>query len=229
MKFFDSIRRNIKERRARFVLLLCTAILIALTGAVFKTPAFRIVPLFISLFIMLYQSEANRYAYLASSINSIIYSIVYYSMGIYASAASSLFFSFPTSIVIFLSWSKRAHKKTVKFRKMGTKSRIITLSLCLISWLVLFLILRLTGSSYAILDNTSTILGILVTLLTSLAYIEYSYVGIVHILVALALKVQLTANDISNIPFLIYTLYNAICYVQIFINVRRLYAEQNIE
>jgi hypothetical protein len=94
---------------------------------------------------------------------------------------------------------------------------------------VLFLILRLTGSSYAILDNTSTILGILVTLLTSLAYIEYAYVGIVHILVALALKVQLTANDISNIPFLIYTLYNSICYVQIFINVRRLYAEQNAE
>jgi hypothetical protein len=94
---------------------------------------------------------------------------------------------------------------------------------------VLFLILRLTGSSYAILDNTSTILGILVTLLTSLAYIEYSYVGIVHILVALFFFMQITAYEISNIPFLIYTLYNAICYVQIFINVRRLYAEQNLK
>ena len=227
MNFFEAIRKNIKERRARFILLLCTATLVTASGIIFKTPAYRLLPLYISLFIVLYQSEANRYAYLAAAINSVTYSVVYYSMGIYASAASALFFSAPTSMVTFFLWSRRAYKKTVVFRKMSPGMRILTLVACLAAWCGIYIFLALTDSSFAILDNTSTVLGILVTVLTALAFIEYSYVGIVHILVALALKIQLTASDISNLPFLIYTVYNAVCYAQMFVNVRKLYAEQN--
>lgn len=226
MKILTVLQRNIKERLPQFILLICTAVLIIICGIWFHTPFFRLFPLFISLFIILYQSEANRYAFLAGGLNSINYSIVYASIGIYASAASALLFSCPMQIATFILWNRRAYKKTVVFRKMSFKIRLITLTCFIAAWCAVFWILKAVGSEYAFLDNTSMLLGILVTVLTLLAFREYSALHLLHVAVSLALQIQLSCSDISNLPLLIYSIYTAVCAVRTAINVRHLCKEQ---
>ena len=227
MSLINAIKSSIRERRSQFILLVITALLIAVSGVIFKTPFLRILPLFISLFVMLYQSEANRFAHLLGGANCLLYAIVYYSLGVYASAASSLFFSLPVSIITFVSWNRRSYKKTVVFKKMSPRAILITALASVLVWVALFFIFDPLDSEYAILDNTVFVLSTLVTVLTFLAYKEYSIVGILHIFASLLLKIQMAVTDIANLPFLIYACYNFICHARIIFNVRRYYKEQN--
>ena len=228
MRIFRVIQNNVRDRLPQFILLLVTAASITVSGIILGTPLLRMLPLFVSLFVMLYQSEANRFAHLAGGVNAILYAIVYFSLGLYASAGSSLLLSCPTSIIAFILWNKRAYKQSVKFRKMSPSLMIITLVLTVCLWIALYLALDPLGSPFATLDVTATVLEILVTALTLLAFREYPYAAIVHVLIALLLKGQLVLNDITNLPFLIYSCYNAVCRFRALFNVRRLYKEQSI-
>ena len=87
-----------------------TFILILVTSILTKQKFIVIFPVFISLFIMSLQAEANRYAYLAGGINAVVYTGIYIYLGLYASAASAIFFSFPLQVVTFITWKKKAYK-----------------------------------------------------------------------------------------------------------------------
>ena len=226
MRFFEPVITSFKKRLGSFIFLLCTAILITVAAVIFKTPFYRVLPLYVSLFVMMYQSEANRFSHLIGGANSILYAIVYFSLGLYASASSSLFFSFPVSIVTFILWNRRAYKKSVVFRTMSIWVKIPVALITVGSWLMLTMVFKPSDSAFALLDNGVMVLGILVTVMSMLAYKEYTYIGVVHVSVSLMLKIQLVLTDISNLPFLIYTSYNTVCYVRMLINVRRLCREQ---
>jgi hypothetical protein len=71
----------------------------------------RMLPLLISLFIMFFQAEANRYSFIAGGANALFYTYVYFQVGLYASAVSALFFSFPIQILTFISWNKHSYEK----------------------------------------------------------------------------------------------------------------------
>lgn len=226
MGFIRAIKNTVRERRGQFILLVCTAVLITLAAIIWKSPFLRILPLYVSLFVMLYQSEANRYAHLLGAANCLLYGLVYYSLGLYASVISSVLFSLPISIVTFISWNRRSYKKTVVFKKMSPKIIAFTAFCSILVWVMMFLFLDSMESDYAILDNTVFVLSTLTTVLTFFAFREYPIVGIAHIFASLLLKVQMTVTDIANIPFLIYTSYNVICHLRAFVNVRRFYKEQ---
>ena len=76
--------RSIKNI-AGFMLLGITAIVITITGILVDQSFFRILPLYISLFVSLLQARANRYAPLIGSVNSLLYAAVYYHYRLYAS------------------------------------------------------------------------------------------------------------------------------------------------
>ena len=217
----------VKKNLTKTVFILITAVLITVTAIVFEANFFKILPLYISLVVMMLQSEANRLGHLMGALNSILYAVVYYSLELYATAISSLFLSFPMALITFFTWKRKAYKKSVVFKKMSTKVRIYAVLCAVLLWSLIYLLLRNMGSEFLLLDNTSMILGIAVSLLTMFAFVEYSYVGILHIIISLALKLQLTASSIANLPFLVYTCYNTVCHVRSLINVRRLYNEQN--
>ena len=227
-KLSDFILANFKKRRVQFILLILTAILISISAIILETPFLRILPLFISLFVMLYHSEANRFAHLVGAANSVLYAMIYFSLELYASATSALFVSFPIGIITFLTWNRRSYKESVVFRKMPPVLLTITILGAVGLWLGLYLALDSLSSPFAILDNTAMVLNILVTLMTVLAFREYPYVSILHVMTALALKIQLVSSDITNLPFLIYTLYNTTCSVRTIINVRHICREQDI-
>ena len=106
----DFLKKHIKK-----IIIAVTGIAILAAGIAYKQEFFLMIPLFISLFVMSFQSEANRIGPLLGAINSLIYTAAYLYMGIYLSAVSAVLFSFPFQLMTFIRWSKNAYKKRLPF------------------------------------------------------------------------------------------------------------------
>lgn len=216
-------------KKSKVIIIIITGIAILATGILTKQHFFLMVPLFISLFVMSFQSEANRYGSLMGAINSLIYTAAYTYMGVYGSAASALLLSFPMQLMTFFNWKKHAYKKTVVFKQMSNKMRVASTVGVLALWAVTALILYKLKYEYAIFDSILFLLGIIVSVLTMLAYIEYTYLWIVQAVVGLFLNVQMIINDYSQTTYFVYGIYALYCVICAFINVRKFYKEQQKE
>ena len=213
-------------KKSKKILIIITGIAILIAGIICKQEFFLMIPLFVSLFVMAFQSDANRTGLLIGAINSVIYTAAYIYMGVYASAASSILFSFPIQLVSFFTWKKKAYKNTVIFRKMTNKQRIIFISAVLIAWAVTAGILMHLKYEYAILDSISFLFGFIIPILTMLAYIEYTYLWIIQAVIGLLLNIQMVINDYKETTYLIYGIYCLYCVIGAFMSVRKFYKEQ---
>ena len=213
-------------KNSKKIIIIITGIAILVAGILCKQEFFLMLPLFISLFVMGFQSEVNRMGALAGAINSLIYTAAYIYMGVYASAASAVLFSFPIQLMTFFRWKKNAYKKTVVFRRMSTKVRVLASLGFVALWIALAVIFINMDYEYAILDSGSFLMGFITPVLTMLAYIEYTYLWLVSAVVGLLLSVQMVVNDYKETTYLIYSVYCAYCIICAFINVRKFYNEQ---
>ena len=165
---------------------------------------------------------------LIGACNSVLYTITYICMGVYGSAASSFLFSFPLQLMTFFNWKKNAYKKTktVVFKRMSTKMRIIWGVSGLALWAILAGVFYYLKYEYAVLDSITFLFGFILPVLTMLAYIEYTYLWIVQAVIGLFLNNQMVVNDISQLTYLIYGVYALYCVICAFINVRKFHKEQ---
>ena len=213
-------------KNSKKIIIVATGIAIFVAGIVCKQEFFLMIPLFVSLFVMAFQSEANRIGPLIGSINSVIYTAAYIYMGVYASAASAILFSFPIQLMTFFRWKKNAYKKTAIFRKMSTKMRIVWSALFLVAWAVIAVIFMHLDYEYAILDSCTLLFGFVIPVLTMLAYIEYTYLWIAQCVLGVFLNIQMVVNDPKETTYLIYGVYALYCVICAFINVQKFYKEQ---
>ncbi len=208
------------------IVIVITGIIILITGILTHQHPLLMVPLFISLFVMGFQSEANRIGVLIGSINSLVYTGAYIYMGVYASAASALLFSFPIQLMTFFQWKKKAYKKTVVFKKMSNKMRVLSSLGFLALWAVAAYIFMRRDYQYAIWDSCLFIMGFIVPILTMLAYIEYTYLWIVQGIVGLFLNVQMVMVDYRQTTYLIYGIYALYSVIGAYLSVNKFYKEQ---
>ena len=208
------------------IIIIITGVAILAAGILCRQKFFLMIPLFVSLFVMAFQSEANRIGPLIGAFNSLIYTAAYIYMGIYGSAASAFLFSFPIQLLTFFRWKKNAYKSTAVFKKMSNKMRVIFFGGVAIAWAVLAGVFYYLGYEYALLDSISFLFGFIIPVMTMLAYIEYTYLWIVQAVLGLLLNVQMAVNDYSQITYLIYGVYALYCVIGAFISVQRFYKEQ---
>ena len=213
-------------KNTKIIIIIATGIAILVAGILCKQEFFLMIPLFVSLFVMAFQSDANRLGSLIGSINSIIYTAAYIYMGVYASAASAILFSFPIQLMTFFRWKKNAYKKTAIFRKMTTKMRIFWCVLFLVAWGILAVVFMHLDYEYAILDSCTLLFGFVIPVLTMLAYIEYTYLWIVQCVLGVFLNIQMVINDPKETTYLIYGVYALYCVIGAFISVQKFYKEQ---
>lgn len=214
------------EGRRKRISILVTGILIIISAIFCRMNMFYVLPIVISLFVMAYQSEANRYAVLAGSLNSLVYTAVFISFGIYGSAIQAALISFPIQLITFFKWKKRAYKHTVMFKKMSNPARFILFGFLTAIWIVLSVIFVKMDYQYGVLDSAVTLLGFIGPFLTMLAYVEYTYLSLFSAAFSILLNIQMVANDYTKIPYLIYGIYSAVCMVIAFFNVKKYYKEQ---
>ena len=210
------------------VLLGLTAVGLIVTWIAFGQSPLRMLPLFVSLIVGMLQAGANRYACLIGGINSVIYAVVYFLLGLYGLAAQALIVSCPLQIVTFALWSKRAYKSSTEFRKMSGTVRWISFAALAACYAVTLVVLKTAGSVYGLLDGAVTVIGVATSVLTLLSYIEYTWLMLVSGVLTIFLNIELTLNAPEQATFLVFSIYSFICVIRQFISVRRFYSEQKI-
>lgn len=219
---------QIKTKQNYFMpmLLGASAILITVTGMVFGQAPLRMLPLYVSLVIGLLQSRVNRLAPLIGGINALLYAAVYLYYGLYASALYAVLVSCPMQIITFFNWRKRSYGESVRFRRMGLHGRILIVLGFIACWAIMWAIMSALGSSYRVFDNTVTLLGILITVLTMFAYIEYTALMIPNCLCSLGLYLAMLPENPEQVTYVVFAVYSLICNTIAFLNAKRLYREQ---
>jgi len=95
---------------------------------------------------------------------------------------------------------------------------------------VVFTILAVTlhylDSNYQLLDNISSLLGILNCFLTMFAFIEYTWLSFPSGILSIALNIATMQDHPEQITYVIFSFYSFICIIRGFIRVRKLYREQ---
>ena len=198
-----------------------TFVLIVIFSIGFKVNILNVLPLLVSIFIMFLQSRVNRYAFLIGSLNSIFYAIAYFYMTLYSLALYALLVSFPIQIFTFFSWKKNTQNGRTETKSLSLRGRIIMFALMVLIWLALFLIFSAFNSTYLILDNTLSVLGIVTSVLCALRFSEYAILQTASTVANLVLYGFMITNDLSKIVWLIFSLYSATCSILAFININR--------
>lgn len=216
-----------KDHLPRLCLMAVTAILITVTGIWFHQSLIRILPLYVSLVVGILQSRANRYASLLGGMNSILYALVYIYLGLYASAGYAILFSFPLQIMTFILWSRRKQGESTRFRKMSWRCRVAVLLGYLACFVILRAVLQAAGSNYQLLDNLTSLTGILISALTMFAFVEYTWLMLPSGILSIVLNLSTMQTNPEQITYVIFSFYSIICVSIQFFRVRKLYAEQN--
>lgn len=203
--------------------------LIGWSGAVYGQPFYRMLPLFVSLGIGLLQSRASRYALLVGSANCLVYTLVYWGLGLYANAAYAFFFSLPLQLATFLRWKKRAYKNSTRFRSLRLKQWLLGGAGFAALFIAANVVLSLVDSGYAFWDSATSLLGILVSVLQLLSFREYSWIMFLSAGSNIALNCSMLPRNPGQITFVIYAIHAFICVTVQFFSVRRLFAEQQKE
>ncbi len=210
-------------------MILVTGILITITGIYFGQSFLRILPLYVSLFIMFLQTRVNRYAYLLGGLNSLLYAYVYWYYGLYASVAYAVLVSCPFQIATFILWSRRPWGNATVFKKMTKKQLILVAAAFVTVWLILQVVLKAIGGSYQILDSTTSLLGILASILVMLAYVEHTYLSFPSGIIGLILYATMLKESPEQITYLIYQIYAFTCTTITFFRTRKVYNLQKQE
>lgn len=206
-------------------LLIASAVLITVTGIVFRQSALRIAPLYVSLVVGLLQTRASRFAYLLGGLNCLLHTAAGISMGLYASAASALLFSCPLQLVTFWRWGKKSYKHSTEFHTLKVWQWLVGGAAVVIAFSIMQFALGKV-SSHPVLDNLGVVLGLAVSLLSLLSFREYSWIMLVTGSLSVYLYILMTIENPAQSTYLIYATHSMICVVAQFFSVQKLYAEQ---
>ena len=205
------------------VIMGASAVMITAAGIIFRQSPLRIFPLYVSLVISLMQSKVSRYAPLIGSVNSLLYAAVYAYYHLYASMAYAALVSCPLQVITFIRWSRHPWQGSTI---LTAKQRIAVSAGSAAVWLAVVVVLNKVGSAHSLLDTTTTILGILATVLTMLSYIEYTVLMLAGQICSIGLYIAMLGTNPEQLTYLIYSVYALICTAAAFVRTREIYRIQ---
>ena len=111
-----------------------------------------------------------------------------------------------------------------------TKKQLILVATAFVTvWLILQVVLKAIGGSYQILDSTTSLLGILASILVMLAYVEHTYLSFPSGIIGLILYATMLKESPEQITYLIYQIYAFTCTTITFFRTRKVYNLQKQE
>ncbi len=202
-------------------IMFAVAVAITVCGIIFKQDVWKMIPLYVSLFIALLQSRVSRFSPLLGGANSLLYTAVYFSFTLYGQAVYALLVSFPLQIITFIRWQKRKSGGSTVLRKMSAKMRILIAVAVAVIWVLLAFVRKNGDSSYYLLDNTTTLLGILATILMMLSFIEYTALMVINGCFTLLLYISMLEANPAQVTYIVFASYSLFCAVLATINANR--------
>lgn len=198
---------------------------VLISTIIFHVDFIKVLPIFITLFVMLFNSRANRIGFIIGGCNCFFYFISYMLQRLYTSAFSSAFAGI-VAIISFFLWKRNSYGKATIFKKLSTRSRVIFAILFIVAWTITAHVVKLQGGNQALLDSFSGLLGFVIPILTMFAFVEDLPLNLTSILISLVMFILLTIQDLTNLPFLLLSIYNLYMGVKRAITWIKLYKEQ---
>lgn len=186
----------------------------------------NVIPLYISMVVVLLNTQASRYGVLLGGFNAILYALIYFIFGLYSQTLYALLFSFPMQIITFCRWSKRPYGDSTVFKRLTRKQWFGVAIMFGVVYAAMAVVFTKLGSDFVLLDNFLTLVGILSTALMMLSYIDYTYLYPLSAFVGLFLGLLMALEHPERTPWLVHSCYNAVCSLLTFSKVRKLYQEQ---
>ena len=213
----------------KYVLIAITAVAITVAAVLTGCLVYRIVPLYVSLFVMYLQTKASRFSFLLGGCNAAYYAAVYAFLGLYGMALYSVLVASPIQIVTYIRWKKRAYKYSALLKRLTWKQRIMAVAVFAGVWGILYVLLSSLGSGYLVLDNTVSVIGVASNVASLLYLIEFPYVQCLSLVLNIVLYMQMVQTDPMQWTFLIYTVYALICALISAVYMQKLYNWQRKE
>ncbi len=195
------------------------------TAIIFKQPAIQVLPIFVTLFVMLFNSRANRIGFIIGGCNCFFYFISFMMQHLYMTAFSSAF-NGVISIISFFMWKRKSYGSATIFRRLKTSMRILFIVIFMIVWSITSYVINLNGGNQAILDSFSGILGFVIPILTMFAFVEDLPLNLISNFISLVMFTILMFEDLGNFPFLFVNMYNMYMCTKRAITWIKLYKEQ---
>jgi len=116
----------------------------------------------------------RREGYLIGLYNSLSYSILAYSNGLYGEVYLNLLFFVPTGVIGYVMWSRHTRQdRTVVMRQLGWPQRSIVAAICIVSTVGLGLLLGLNPhQNTPFIDATTNVISVVATFLMMWRYKE---------------------------------------------------------
>ena len=229
---------KVKKAAVRFLcenrLLMPTLILLTATGItvsaiLYDQAFFRILPLYISLFVMAFQSRGLRIAPLVGSINSLLYAAVFFHYSLYASMINSALVAFPFQLYAFFRWTKRKDGATTHFRVMTWRGRLAFIGMLAVAYIPYLFLNRAIGTQHLFLDTAASLFSLSATFLMVLAFWEYTLVASTSFLTQAGMYILMLATLPEQLPYAIYMSYAALCNLRGAVNVREIFNRQSTQ
>lgn len=206
-----SIRKGDSGLYGKLITLLpmfITAVCLIVCTLVFNQLFIKVLPCFVSLFVLMFSAKANRISFVIGAINCVIYSIGYAMESLWGSVGQVMLVSAPIQIVSFFVWKKWSKNGLTKIRKLNIKGWLLLFVCFSVGWFVFLYIFRLLNDSSLYLDNTLFVLSLCSAFLVIFGYVETKFIDAFSISVSIVLWSLKVSIDIRNITYLIFNIYS---------------------
>ena len=201
-----------KRRVLLDILPTAAAAVLILYFAVSKEQSFlKTLPTLVTLAVQLLLVAANRYAFLVGGMNAAIYGAAYLSEGLYFSAASAFLLSVPIQLISFFQWGRhKSEGQQATLKVLSVRARLAVAMACLGGFLFCRLVLApfFANAAYPTLDALVFALGVAVSLLAAMRYVESQYISAVSCLIALGMWICIAIESPMNYNYVVISVYN---------------------
>jgi nicotinamide mononucleotide transporter PnuC len=187
------------------------AVAILACAFMFQQKWYKVLPTLNTLVILLLSARVDRRSFLIGGLNAAFYGIGYFSEGLYFSVINCLLVSMPLQLFSFFNWKKHADGNSTKLRTLGWKGEIVVLSSMGIGCVLCYAFLLPFfggGQQQAGLDIFLFVIGLVITVLSMLRYVEAPYYNIVSSAANLVMWGLICSKNIANLNYLIMGAYS---------------------
>lgn len=187
------------------------AVAILVCAFVFEQKWYKVLPTLNTLIILLMSARVDRRSFLLGGFNAAFYSIGYLTEGLYFTVINCLLVSMPLQLFSFFNWKKHADGNSTKLRTLGWKGEAVVISSTVIGcqlcyWFVLPFFEG--KQQQPALDIFLFVIGLVITVLALLRYVETPYYNLISSLANLVMFVLVCSKNIANLNYLIMAAYS---------------------
>lgn len=187
------------------------AVAILVCAFVFKQKWYKVLPTLNTLIILLLSARVDRRSFLIGGLNAAFYGIGFFSEGLYFSVINCLLVSMPLQLFSFFNWKKHADGNSTKLRTLGWKGEAVVISSTVVGCqLCYWLLLPFFGGGQqqAALDIFLFVIGLVITVLALLRYVETPYYNLISSTANLIMWALICVENIADLNYLIMAAYS---------------------